>query len=100
MYNVLEFNWKTYFGDINGAADNEPIEGTNGARVAEIRSAKAMAKLILSAIYIPLFCGLQLCILVLGERNFFSTPVMYQTEPMSSIGKQLKLNSDSEQFQV
>jgi hypothetical protein len=32
-----------------------------------------------------------LAILIIGERNFFSTQVDYQTEPIVSVGKLLSL---------
>lgn len=40
----------------------------------------------LSVIEIPLFGGAVLAILIAGEINFFSDQLLYQTEPMASIG--------------
>lgn len=90
MYNkILEMNWKRRFDSGNRRLD-EPIEGTNNAS-AHMGKINALVKRYFAAMNLPLCMGLELYILVLGERNFFSAPVMYQTEPMSSIGKQLQL---------
>ncbi|KAH6643107.1 hypothetical protein C7974DRAFT_409603 [Boeremia exigua] len=41
----------------------------------------------LGVIEIPLFGGIVLAILIVGEINFFSNQLMYMTEPMASIGQ-------------
>lgn len=41
----------------------------------------------LTLIEIPVFVAAVLAILVKGEMNFFSKPVNYQTEPITSIGE-------------
>lgn len=89
MWNkILENNWKTRFG---GGDDedriDEAIEGTNGATVRKMRDVNNRIKAFLEVVGIPLFGGAVLAILIVGERNLFSTQVRYQTEPMASIGR-------------
>lgn len=43
--------------------------------------------LFLNAVEVPLFSAAVLAILIIGERNFFSHQVDYQTEPIASIGE-------------
>lgn len=89
MWNkILEINWKTRFGnrDENERID-EPIEGTNGATIEKMRSVNALVRLFVSAVEIPVFGAAVLAILILGEWNFFSPQVKYQTEPIASIGE-------------
>ena len=89
MWNkILEINWHTRRGD--GDEDeriNEPIEGTNGATIETMRRINALIRSFLSVVEIPIFGAAVLAILIIGERNFFSFPVRYQTEPIASIGK-------------
>jgi hypothetical protein len=40
----------------------------------------------LSVVEIPLYGGAAIAILSIGEANFFSQQVSYQTEPMQAIG--------------
>jgi hypothetical protein len=80
---ILEINWNTRFGD---SEVNATIQGTNGATVGNMRGVNSMVRLFLSVIEIPLFSAAVLAILVIGETNFFSSAVRYQTEPMASIG--------------
>lgn len=88
MWNkILETNSKARFG---GRNDNEridePIEGTNGATIGKMRNVNALIRKFLSTVEIPVFGAAVLAILVMGERNFFSSQVMYETEPITSIG--------------
>jgi hypothetical protein len=89
MWNkILEINWKTRFGDTDeDERADEPIEGTNGATIGKMRGVNALIRLFLSAVEIPLFGAAVLAILIIGERNFFSSQVRYQTEPIASIGR-------------
>jgi hypothetical protein len=87
MWNkILEINWKARFGNEDEKGD-ELIEGTNGATVQKMKGVNKLIRLFLSAVEIPLFGAAVLAILILGERNFFSHQVNYQTEPIASIGK-------------
>jgi hypothetical protein len=89
MWNkILEINWKSRFGNRReDERSDEPIEGTNGATVAKIRGVNALVSLFLSAVEIPVFVAAVLAILIMGERNFFSPQVRFQTEPIASVGK-------------
>lgn len=84
---IIEINWKRRFGTFEEERMDEPIEGTNGATVGKMRSVNDMARQFLSVIEVPLFGGAVLAILIIGEINFFSSQVKYQTEPVASIGK-------------
>ena len=85
---ILEINWKNRSGA--GHADernDELIEGTNGATIGNMKRVNNVVRVLLSVVEIPLFYGAVLAILIIGERNFFSSQVMYQTEPIVSIGR-------------
>jgi hypothetical protein len=47
---------------------------------------KNQIRKLLLAVEIPLFGAAVLAILIIGERNFWSEPIKYQTEPIASIG--------------
>ncbi|KAI1392065.1 uncharacterized protein F4822DRAFT_389540 [Hypoxylon trugodes] len=79
---ILEINWKTRFGL---GDENQPIEGTNGATAAGMSKVNTMVRLFLSTVEVPLFSAAVLTIIVIGEKNFWSSQVRYQTEPMTSI---------------
>ncbi|KAF2248321.1 hypothetical protein BU26DRAFT_331408 [Trematosphaeria pertusa] len=85
---ILEINWKMRHRD--AAEDqrmDELIEGTNGATVQKMKDVNSMVRFLLGVIEIPLFGGAVLAILCIGEINFFSAQVMYQTEEIASIGQ-------------
>ena len=85
MWNkILEINWRARFSD---DFMDEPIEGTNGATRGKMNNINRWIKMWLSAIEAPLFGAAIMAILVMGERNFFSPQMRYQTEPIASIGK-------------
>lgn len=89
MWNkILEINWKKRFG--HGEKEekkDESIEGTNGATPEGMRGVNTLISRYLTAIEVPVFGAAILAILIIGERNFFSHQVQYQTEPIASIGK-------------
>lgn len=89
MWNkILEINWKRHWGnDEPEERLDEQIEGTNGATVGKMRHVNGVIRMFLSAIEAPLLVAAVLAILIVGELNFFSTPVYYETEPMASIGR-------------
>jgi hypothetical protein len=88
MWNkILEINWKKRFGPPPEELINEPIEGTNGATIESMRGVNNVVSLLLSAIEIPVFVGAVFAILVVGERNFWSYQVRYQTEPIAAVGR-------------
>lgn len=80
---ILEINWKRQRED---ERLNERIEGAN-ITVGEMRGINKVVRLFLSVVEIPLFGGVILTIIGIGEANFFSPQVNYDTEPMGSIGK-------------
>ena len=65
------------------------IEGAN-ITVRELKGINNVVRSFLSVIEIPLFGGVILTIIGVGEANFFSPQVLYMTEPMASIGKESK----------
>ncbi|KAK8033995.1 hypothetical protein PG993_008990 [Apiospora rasikravindrae] len=94
MWNkILEINWKRRFGNnkyLFASAprpDEEVIEGTNGATVGKMKNVNDIIRSFLSVVQIPVFVGAVLSIMVIGELNFWSESVNYQTEPVSSIGQ-------------
>lgn len=89
MWNkILKINWKRRFDNERPPEEsNAIIEGTNGATDEKMKRVNDVIRLFLSAVEVPVFGGAILIILVFGERNFFSHQVIYQTEPIASIGK-------------
>jgi len=87
MWNkILEINWKSRFG--NQDVDEQAlIEGTNGATLESMTKVNAHIGKFLIIPEVLVFGAAVLFILVLGEMNFFSDQVSWQTEPMSAIGK-------------
>ena len=83
-YKILEIKWKKQFGDAEG--EDKVIEGTNGATNAAMAGVKNQIRKFLLVVEIPVFGAAVLAILIIGERNFFSEQIRYQTEPMASIG--------------
>jgi hypothetical protein len=79
---ILEINWKK-----RRQAENldEPVEGAN-VTVGEMKGINSVVRMFLSVVEIPVFGGAVIAILGIGEANFFSRQIMYQTEPMASIG--------------
>lgn len=80
---ILELNWKSRFGtgDLQ-----ERIEGTNGATVGGMLGVNAVIGRFLSVLEVLLFGAAVVAILVVGEMNFFSEPMMWDTEYLQSIG--------------
>ena len=79
---ILEINWK------RRRASERPEDYIEGVNIThgEIKGINDKVRLFLSVIEIPLFGGAVVAILIAGELNFFSKQLMYQTEPMASIG--------------
>lgn len=88
MWNkILEINWKSGSGHHTEKRIDEPIEGTNGATEKKMKGINEWIKVFLSAVEAPIFGAAVVAILIMGERNFFSPQVRYQTEPIASIGR-------------
>jgi hypothetical protein len=86
MWNkILEINWKSRFGGENENAQ-DPIERTNGATPEKMTTVNNLVRVFLRAVEVPVFSGAVFTILIIGEMNFFSAQVSWQTEPMTSIG--------------
>ncbi|KAI1171021.1 hypothetical protein F4777DRAFT_591519 [Nemania sp. FL0916] len=83
---ILEINWKRRFGQ-DEVDMNETIEGTNGATPGMITVINGAIRNFLSSIQIPLFSGVVVVLLVLGELNFWSPQLLYQAEPFTSVGQ-------------
>lgn len=79
---VLDLNWKRRRHEELDAR----IEGAN-ITVRELKGINSVVRSFLSVIEIPLFGGVILTIIGVGEANFFSPQVLYMTEPMASIGE-------------
>ncbi|KAK3313177.1 hypothetical protein B0H66DRAFT_578322 [Apodospora peruviana] len=89
MWNkILEINWNARFSRRN-EDDNldEVIEGTNNATPRKINKVNDWIASFLSVVQALVFGGGVLAIVILGEINFNSASVRYQTEPMASIGQ-------------
>ncbi|KAJ4295637.1 hypothetical protein N0V90_007650 [Kalmusia sp. IMI 367209] len=82
---ILALHWKRRFG--NQERNDESIEGTNGATVGQMDGINGVIRRLLSVIEIPLFSGAVLAILIMGEINFFSPQVRWETEPIASVGQ-------------
>lgn len=85
---ILKINWKRRFGDTDSSGLNKLLPGTNAATPAMMMKTEGRIRFYLSMVEIPVFGAAVIAILIVGERNFFSYRVRYQTEPMASIGKQ------------
>ncbi|GAW26363.1 hypothetical protein SAMD00023353_2900490 [Rosellinia necatrix] len=83
---ILEINWRRRFAQEVVKMD-EPIEGTNGATPGMITIINGAIRSFLSTIQIPIFSIIVIVLLVVGEYNFWSAPVSFQTEPFSSVGQ-------------
>ncbi|CAD6445916.1 5d690aee-2ed0-4170-bf39-2259aa5714d5 [Sclerotinia trifoliorum] len=87
MWNkIRETNWNNRFGRKEEPID-APIEGTNNATLGQMKEVNSLIRFFLSAIEVPVFVGAVVTILILGEGNFFSRQVAYQTEPIATIGQ-------------
>jgi hypothetical protein len=90
MWNrIAEFKWRQrFFPKRDNTRPDETIEGTNGATTNQMKKVQEDIKKYLKiAVEIPVFGAAVLAILIIGERNFWSTPVKYQTEPIASVGR-------------
>ena len=73
---ILKDNWKIHYG-VEDETERAPSR---------------LLELILRRIEIAIFVAAVLAILTIGERNFFSAQVFYQTEPIASIGRKSSLS--------
>lgn len=101
MWNkILEINWKDRFGNRNKEEEpKQPSEEKDGAELrqsktaveasknADLKKMNEVIRFFLTAVEIPVFGAAVLAILIIGEWNFWSPEVSYQTEPIKAIGK-------------
>ncbi|KAI6758752.1 hypothetical protein HG530_010992 [Fusarium avenaceum] len=83
---VLEINWKKRFARKDDDVASETSEG-GGANTGVMKKVNQTIGFFLRILAIPVFGGAGLGILIVGEINFFSPQVDYQTEPMANIGQ-------------
>lgn len=81
---ILEINWKRR--TVVEQQLDAPIEGAN-ITVREMKGINNVVRKFLSVVEIPLFGGVILAIIGIGEANFFSSQVSHEIEPMASIGQ-------------
>ncbi|KAL3447119.1 hypothetical protein BJX65DRAFT_318248 [Aspergillus insuetus] len=80
---ILQETWKARSDSNSG---DKPIEGTK-ATVGMMRDINDLVRTVLSTVEVPVFAAAVLAIIILGEKNFYSAPVDYGTERISSIGQ-------------
>ncbi|KAK0671892.1 hypothetical protein QBC41DRAFT_353816 [Cercophora samala] len=82
---ILKVNWQERFGETH--TDNQPETGTNGATPARMNKVNRAIREFLSVVEVPVFGAAVVAIIVVGELNFWSEPVNWQTEPMANVGQ-------------
>ncbi|KAM0468331.1 hypothetical protein ACHAP7_011002 [Fusarium lateritium] len=83
---VLEINWKKRFARKDDDVASQVSED-GGANTGVMKKVNETIGFFLRILAIPVFGGAGLGILIVGEINFFSPQVDYQTEPMANIGQ-------------
>lgn len=83
---IQRINWVRRWGRHNEPNLDERIRGTR-ATVGLIRQVEGKSRRVLMIVYVVFFGGAVLAIILLGELNFWSEPVRFQSEPFASIGK-------------
>lgn len=91
-YKILETNWNFRFGPRNA---DEHIDGTK-ATEGRMRGINEVIRRFLSVVEVSVFGAAVLAILVIGELNFSTAEMRYQTEPLASIGTFLALLARSD----
>lgn len=84
----LESNWQRL---IAGSEENK-TPGINSVIMRKNTSGfNRQAKIYLRLAFLPFLMAALVAVIVIGERNLFSSQLRYQTEPMASIGELLHL---------
>lgn len=83
---TLELNWQQRFGEKEEQVEGVRVQKSTG-------ELDKYTKIFLQAISVPLFIAALLAVIVIGERNLFSSQLRYQTEPIASIGRLLQFFS-------
>ncbi|QDS76398.1 hypothetical protein FKW77_003809 [Venturia effusa] len=87
MRNKIRYsNWRKKSGKQPEENEKERIKGTKITR-GGLKNVNNTLRLVLGRVEIGVFGGLVLAILIIGERNFFSKQVLYESEPMYAIGQ-------------
>ncbi|KAK3303649.1 uncharacterized protein B0T15DRAFT_486999 [Chaetomium strumarium] len=81
---ILRTNFVKQFGDPDA---NKLIDGTNGATEGGMKNINEVIRGLLSRVEIPVFGGAVLALIIVGELNFWSEPVRYETEPIANVGQ-------------
>ncbi|KAH8807502.1 hypothetical protein F5884DRAFT_674608 [Xylogone sp. PMI_703] len=81
---ILEINWKSRFGTTD---EDDHVGGVEDNTIKKAKGVNEYISTFLAEAQILVFGAAVLAILVIGERNFFSPQVRYETEPMASIGQ-------------
>ena len=89
---VVEINWKKHLDSDEQGQPDEPIKGANGATKGMMKNINSVIGEYLSMIGILVFGGAVVAIIIVGEVNFFSDQVNYQTETMASVGQSTLTN--------
>lgn len=89
MWNkILEINGRKRFGNRNKENEEKSIDEAMGVASPEkMKGVNSLIRLFLSAVEVPVFGAAVMTIVILGEWNFWSQQVNWQTEPMASVGK-------------
>ncbi|KAF2853558.1 hypothetical protein T440DRAFT_389978 [Plenodomus tracheiphilus IPT5] len=80
---ILEINWRKR---APAEQPDEVIEGAN-MTVRELKGINNVVRKFLGVIEVPLFGGVIITLIGVGEANFYSAQVQYDTEPMAAIGQ-------------
>ncbi|KAL6711094.1 hypothetical protein ACN47E_006969 [Coniothyrium glycines] len=80
---ILEINWKRRRSP---ERSDDQIEGAD-MTISELRGINSVVRKFLSVVEIPLFGGVIITMVGVGEANFYSSQMRYDTEPMASIGQ-------------
>ena len=87
MWNtILEKNWQSRFGRRDEGLD-DIIEGTNDATLRKMRLVNNRIGSFLALVEALVFGAAVFAVLIMGEINFWSQQVYWQTEPMQSYGE-------------
>ncbi|KAK4156592.1 hypothetical protein C8A00DRAFT_40977 [Chaetomidium leptoderma] len=81
---IARTNWAKQWGTPD---TDEVIEGTNGATFKGMNTVNDMIRRLLSVVEVPVFSAAVLAIIIVGELNFWSYSVNYQTEPIANVGQ-------------
>ncbi|KAK4234419.1 hypothetical protein C8A03DRAFT_18677 [Achaetomium macrosporum] len=80
---ILRTNFVKEYGDPDA---DELIDGTN-LTVRGEKTINDVIRRLLSRVEIPVFGGAVLALIIVGEMNFWSEPVKFETEPIANVGQ-------------